>query len=76
MFKGGSCIGLFYIIEESRYFNYYNKGIFKFIPKKLIPVIRPKILDILYDTEGKEIGKVGGILLNNLNIEKEHSCNK
>ncbi len=71
MFKGGSCIGLFYIIEESRYFNYYNKGIFKFIPKKLIPVIRPKILDILYDTEGKEIGKVGGILLNNLNIEKE-----
>lgn len=37
----------------------------------MIPAIRPKILDILYDTEGKEIGKVGGILLNNSNIEKE-----
>lgn len=60
-----------YIVGENKYFSHYNRGIFKLIPKNLIPVVKPKILDTLYDRDGKEIGKIGGVLLNTSKIEEE-----
>lgn len=58
-----------YIIDEDKYFSHYNRGIFKLIPERLIPATKPKVLDTLYDTNGKEMGTIGGVLLNTSKIE-------
>jgi hypothetical protein len=41
-----------------------------------MPAIKPKILDTVYRNNGEEIGKVGGIILNSTNMEKEELVEK
>lgn len=52
-----------YIIDQKKYFNYFNRGIGKLIPKRIVPVIRPKIIDYVYDQEGNILGNIAGVFL-------------
>lgn len=71
MIKGELFIGLIYILGQSRYFEYYFRGIRKAFPKSLIPVIRPKNLENIYDIDGNVLGKICGIFLKHYPEEKD-----
>lgn len=46
------------------------------MPKKMVPETKPKILDNIYNKNGEIIGKVGGIILNSSNIDKNRFLEK
>lgn len=50
-----------YIVSPDQYRKYYNKGLLKYIPKKYRPKIRPKLLTLIKNKEGKVVGKAIGI---------------
>ncbi len=52
-----------YIIDQKKYFDYFNRGIRKVIPKGIVPAVKPKIIEYVYDLEGNILGKVAGVFL-------------
>lgn len=71
MLEGGIVIQFLYIVGDQTYYNHFNRGLMKIIPKKYIPTKRVKILEHILSSDGSIIGRVGGVFLNNLNLEKE-----
>lgn len=71
MLKGGIIIGFIYIISKEKYFDYYYRGIKRILPSTLIPVIRPQIVDYVYNLDGNILGKVCGVYLRDYSVEKE-----
>lgn len=52
-----------YIVGPDQYRNNYNKGLLKYIPKRFVPRIKPKLLTLIKDKEESIIGKAIGIFL-------------
>lgn len=71
MLKGGVIIGFIYILSKEKYFDYYYRGVKRILPNNLIPVIRPRTVEDIYDINGNILGKVCGVYLKNYPDEKE-----
>ncbi|HHV39131.1 MAG TPA: hypothetical protein GXX70_06555 [Tepidimicrobium sp.] len=69
-------IGFLYIVDLDRYYEYYRRGLRRIIPKRLMPVTRPRVLKQVYDSDEQVIGTVGGIFLKESNIKRDQVLEK
>ena len=72
----GDIIGFLYIVHRSRYYGQYRRRLRRIIPQCLIPVVRPRILEQVEDSNGRGIGAIGGILLRESDMEKSELLEK
>lgn len=71
MKKGGIIIGLIYILSQKTYYDYYYRGIKRILPRSLIPIIKPIVIETIYDLDGNISGKICGIFLRDYPKEKD-----